>query len=102
MFMLPLFALLRRIAEPIPFLPPPEISLFWGTSIAITRSRNRKVLPTPGGRKYSIGSSPMTSSLSLTLTYLFFSIAPLVVAPSLTFPLLPPLLLLRSAAGFVF
>ena len=34
--MLQLFALLRRIAEPIPFLPPffnpPEISLFWKTS----------------------------------------------------------------------
>ena len=36
----PLFALLRRMAEPTPFLPPffppSEISSFWGISIAIT------------------------------------------------------------------
>ena len=36
---LPLFALLRRIAEPTaflpPFFPPPKISLFWGTLTVI-------------------------------------------------------------------
>ena len=40
MFMLPLFTLLRWMAKLTPFLPPyfppPEISLFWGTLIAIT------------------------------------------------------------------
>ena len=38
------------MAEPTPFLlpsfPPPEISLFWGTSIAITPSGTQEVLPT--------------------------------------------------------
>ena len=62
----PLFALLRRIAEPISFLPPlflpPEISLFWRTSIVIIPSGTQNVLPTPVERKYSIGSSPLTSS----------------------------------------
>ena len=96
MFMLPLFALLRRMAEPTPFLtpffPPPEISSFWCTSIAITPSGTQEVLLTPVGRKYSTGSSPLTSSPSMTLTYLLFSIAPLAVAPLLTYPLLPLLL----------
>ena len=36
----PLFAPPQQMAEPIPsllpFFPPPEISSFWGTSIAIT------------------------------------------------------------------
>ena len=58
-FMLQLFALFRRIAEPIPFLPtfftPPEISLFWETSIAITPSGTQNVVPTPVKRKYSNG-----------------------------------------------
>ena len=88
--MLPQFAFLRRIAEPTPFLPPffppPEVSSFWETSIAITPARTQKVLPTPVGRKYSIGSSFLTSSTSMTLTYLLFSIPHLAVAP----PLLPP------------
>ena len=87
---LPPFAFLRRMAEPTsflpPFFPPPKISLFWGTSIAITSSGIQKVLPTPAGRKYSIGSSLLTFSPSMTMTYLLFS-----VAPSLTFPLLLPL-----------
>ena len=71
----PLFALPRRIAEPIPFLPPfppPEISSFCGTSIAITPYGTQEVLPTPMGRKYSTGSSLLTSSPP-------FSIAPLAV-----------------------
>ena len=94
--MLPLFAPPQRLAEPIPFLPPsfppPEISLFWGTSIAITPSGTQELLPTPTGRKYSTGSSPLTSSPSMTLTNPPFSIAPLAVAPLLTSPLLLPLL----------
>ena len=91
----PLFAPLRRMAEPTPFLlpffPPPEISSFWGTSIAITPSGTQEVLPTPAGRKYSTGSSLLTSSHSMTLTHPPFSIAPLAVAPLLTSPLLPRL-----------
>ena len=66
MFMLPLFGLLRRIAESIfflpPFFPPRQIFLFWGTSIVITPSRTQKVLPTSVGKKHSIGLSPLTSS----------------------------------------
>ena len=85
MFTLPLFSLLRRMAEPTRFLPHAEISSFWGTSIAITPSGTQKVLPILMGRKYSIGSSLLTSFPSMTLTYLLFSIA-----PSPTFPLLPP------------
>ena len=46
---------------------------------------------TPAGRKYSTGSSPLTSP-STTLTHQSFFIALLTVAPPLTFPLLPPLL----------
>ena len=30
------------------FFPPPEISLFWGISVAISPSGTQKVLPTPG------------------------------------------------------
>ena len=90
MFMLPLFASLRRIAKSISFLPlsflPPEISQFWGTSVAITPSGTQKILPNPVGRKYSIGSSPLTSFPSMNLTHLLFSIV-----PPLTFPLLPSL-----------
>ena len=48
---LPLFAPPQRMAEPTPFLPqffpPPEISSFWGTSIAITLFGTQEVLPTP-------------------------------------------------------
>ena len=62
--MLSLFAF-RRMTEPTPFLPSfflPEISSFWRTPIAITPTGTQKVLPTLLGRKYSIGSSPLTSS----------------------------------------
>ena len=96
----PLFAPPQRMAEPIPslppFFPPPEISSFWETSVAITLFGTQELLPTPAGRKYSTGSSPQTSSPSMTLTHLPFSIAPL-----LTFPL-PPLLLLFLAPGRCF
>ena len=54
------------MAEPIPFLPtffpPPEITSYWGTSIAITPFGTQESLSTPAGRKYSTGSSPLTSS----------------------------------------
>ena len=88
----PLFAPPQRMAELTPslpqFFPPPEISLFWGTSIAITPFGTQKVLPTPTGRKYLTGSSLLTSSPSMTPTHLPFSIAPLLTSPLL--PLLLP------------
>ena len=90
--MLPLFAPPQRMAEPIPFLPQffpaPEIFSFWRTSIAITPSGTQEVLPTPAERKYSTGSSLLTSSPSMTLTHPPFSIAPPAVAPLLSSPLL--------------
>ena len=86
------------MAEPTPFLPQffpsPEISSFWGTSIISYGTP--EVLPTPVGRKYSTGSSPLTSSSSMTLTHPPFYIAPLAVTPLLTSPLLPPLLPFRT------
>ena len=92
----PLFAPPQRMAEPIPslpqFFPPPEISSFWGTSIAITPSGTQEALLTPEGRKYSTESSLLTSSPSMTLTHPPFSIAPLPVASLLTSPLFPLLL----------
>ena len=95
--MLPLFALLQRMAEPIPFLPPlcppAEISSFRGISIATTASGTQEVLPTPVGRKYSPESSLLTSSPSMALAFLSFCIVLLAVATPLAFPLLPPLLL---------
>ena len=83
----PLFAPPQRMSEPTPFPPPffplPEISSFWGTSIAITPSGTQEVLPTPAGRKYSTGSSLLTSSPSMTLTHPPFYIAPLLTSPLL-------------------
>ena len=91
----PLFAPLQRMAEPIPLLlpsiPPPEYSSFWGISIAISLFGTPEVFSTPVGRTYSIGSSLLTSSPSMTLICLLFYIASLAVAPPLTSPLLPPL-----------
>ena len=75
-----------------PFFPPSEISLVWGTSIAITPSGTKEILPTPVVRKYWIRSSLLTSLPPMILTYLPFYIAPLAVAPPLTSHLLPPLL----------
>ena len=37
-----------------PFFPPPEISLFWGTSISITFSVTQKLLPTVVERRESM------------------------------------------------
>ena len=79
------------MSEPTP-LPPSEISLFWGTLIAITPSGTQESLPTPVGRKYLTGSSPLTFSPAMTQTHPSFSIAPLAVAPLLTSPMLRPLL----------
>ena len=45
----------------LPFFPPPEISSFLGTLIAITPSGTQEVLLTPTGRKYLTGSSLLTS-----------------------------------------
>ena len=63
-----LFAPPQRMAKPIyslpPFFPPPKISSAWGTSIVITPSGTQEVLPTPVRRKYSTGSSLLTSSPS--------------------------------------
>ena len=64
-------------------------SLFWRTSIAITPSGAQEVLLITAGRKYSTGSSPLTSSPSMTLTQPLFSVTPLAVAPLVTSPLLP-------------
>ena len=44
-------------------------------------SGTQEVLLTPAGRKYSTGSSLLTTSPSMTLTHPLFSIAPLAVAP---------------------
>ena len=63
MFVLPLFSLLLRIAERTSFLPSPEISLFLRISNSNTPSGTQEVVPTPLVRKYSVGSSPLTSSL---------------------------------------
>ena len=88
----------RRMAEPIPslppFSPPPEISSFSETSIAITPSGTQEVLLTLAERKYSTGSFLLTSSLSMTLTHPPFSIAPLLTS-SLLLLLLPFLALGR-------
>ena len=98
----PLFAPFRQMPKPTRFLPAffplPEISSFWGTSTAITPSGTQKILPTPAGRKYSTGSSPLTSSPSMTLTHPPFYIAPLAVASLLTSPLLPSLLFFLAPA----
>ena len=98
---LPLFTPLQRMAEPTPFLspffPPPEISSFWGTSIAISPSGTQEVLPTPASRKYLTGSSLLISFPSMTLTH-----PPFYIAPLLTSPLLPLLLLLEGASGLEF
>ena len=98
----PLFAPPERMAELIPFLPtfipPPEISSVWGTLIAITPFGTQKVPLTATGEKYSTGSSPLTSSPSMTPKHPPFSIDPLAVAPLLTSPF-PPLLLPFLAHG---
>ena len=56
---IPLFAPPQWMAEPIPslppFFPPPEISSFWGTSIAITPSGTQEVLPPLRGESIRLG-----------------------------------------------
>ena len=82
-----------------PSILPSLRNIFSGTSIAITPSGTQDVLPNPAVRKYSTGSSLLTSSPLTTLTHPPFSIASLAVAHLLTFSLLPPLLLLGGASG---
>ena len=57
-----------------------------------TPSGTQEVLPTSAGRKYSTGSSPLTSSPLMTLTHLPFSNAPLLTSPLLPshWPFLAP------------
>ena len=101
----PLFAPPQRMAEPTPSLPPLfpplEISSFWGTSIAITPSGTQESLSISAGRKYSTGSSPLTSSPSMTLTHPPFSVAPLLTSPlpSLLLPFLAPGRCFRTLAS---
>ena len=96
----PLFAPPQRMAEPIPslpqFFPPPEISSFWGTLIAITPSGTQEVLSTFAGKRYSTGSSLLTSSSLITLTHSPFSIPSLLISPLLS------LLFLFLAPGWCF
>ena len=85
-----------------PFFPPPEISLFWALQLPSPLLGLKRYFRLQRGRKYSTGSYPLTFSPSMTLTYPPFSITLLAIAPSLAFPLLPPLssfLLLGGASG---
>ena len=96
----PLFTPPQRMAEPIPSLPPPEIFLFWGT--CHHPLWDSRVTSDPHGKKYSTGSSSLTSSTSMTLAHPPFSIAHVAVAPLLTsfLPLFScPFLLLGGATG---
>ena len=63
------------------FFPFSEFFYFWETSTAISLYGTQAVLLSLVGRKYSIGSSSMTSLLSITQTHKLFSIAHLAVAP---------------------
>ena len=89
------------MAKPTPFFPPllssPEISSFWSTSTALTPSGAQEVLPTPARRKYSLKSSLLTSSPSMTLTHSPFYIVPLAFTSPLTSPLLPSLSVLSCS-----
>ena len=69
------------------FSPSIRTSSFWRTLTAITLSGSQEVLPTPARRKYSTGSSLLTSFFSMTLTH-----SPFYIAPPLTFPVLLSLL----------
>ena len=55
----PLFAPPQRMAEPIsflpPFFPPPEITSFWGTSIAITTLGLKRYFRLPRGGSIRLG-----------------------------------------------
>ena len=77
MFMLLLFAPLRRIAEPNLFpLHSPEIFLFWETLISITPSGTQNVHLAP--REEII---PLGHLFSMTQTPQLFSIALLLTSP---------------------
>ena len=91
MFMLSIFTLLRRIAEP---------NLFPLLYFLLQKSLHSGELPLPPldskgtsnslGKKYSIGSSPLISFPSMTITYLLFSITRLAIALLLISPFLLP------------
>ena len=74
------------------FLSSRNLFIF-DTPTATTSLKLKEVHLTTVERKYSIVSSPLTSFLSITLTYQLYSIALLAVAPFLISTLLPPLLL---------
>ena len=103
MFTLPPFALLRRMAEPIPFLspffPPLKISIL-GNFNCHHPLWNSKDTSDPQS-KHSIGLSLLIFSHLMTLTCPLFSIAHLAVAPPLMFPLplLSRLFLLMGGAS---
>ena len=89
MFSLAPITLLQRIAEPTPFFPPPfpppEISSFGGTSIAITPSGTQKLLPTPIGEEvfYWVISSDLLSLNDPGIFTLFHRYSPdIFFAPS--------------------
>ena len=94
MFMLPLFALLRHLAEPTPFLPLsslPQKSLHSGRFPLPSLPLELKSYFIPRGEEvldWVISSDLLPL---MTMMYLLFSIAPLAVAPPLTSSLLPPL-----------
>ena len=86
----PLFDPLRRMAELTPILPSSRnLVAEFNCHHPLWDSRGTS---DPCG-KYSTRSSAQTSSPSKTLTHPPFYFAPLAVAPPLTSPLLPPLLL---------
>ena len=93
-----LFTPLRQMAELTPFLLsffPPEISSFWGTSIAITHSWTQEVLPTPRGGSIVLGhlfplNDPDTSAL-LHRSSPDLSIAPSFLALSCSWEVLQDL-----------
>ena len=99
----PPFAPPQQMAEPIPslppFFPPPEISSFWGTSIAITPYGTQEVLPTPCGEEvfdWVISSDllPLNDPDTPTLLHRFspdISFAPSSLALSCSWELLQDL-----------
>ena len=97
-----LLSFLNVFAPPIRSSPTDSRTDFFSPSI-LSSSRNpfiledfnchhplwdSKGISDPGREKHSIGSSPLISSPSMTLTYLLFFIAPLVVATPQTSSLL--------------
>ena len=91
--MLPLFALLRRVAEPNPIvpslLPLPHISSICGTSNTINLSGTQKILSIPVVRRYSTGSFsyhllPLNDPDILTLLIAHLAVISLLLLSLLT------------------